>query len=380
MVYLRGQEGDVDETPDVDWAALAALEGTIVCQAGPRLVTRILQALVQHGRSTDDAAAVVYRGTRPDQRTVAGTLGELIARASSGDAEMAATGQLIIGDVTRLRDHVRWFDTRPLFGRRIVITRSPERARELADALENLGAETIQAPTFRLTPAEDPESVDRLAAHADDFDWIVFESAGAAARFLAALDSGPRDLRALGQTAICAVGPSTADELAARGLKADIVIPEVRVESIADALPARLPVDGRRVLIVRPDHQRNTLADALSERGAAVTDLVAYATTADPPDSPAAQRIYRDLLDGRIDAVTFTSPTAVRRFASLIGEEQAADLLGTTAVACIGPVTAAAAQALGIRPTFVASPYTVEGLVSGLVERLGLTIPPALPH
>jgi uroporphyrinogen III methyltransferase/synthase len=376
LVFIRGDEGTGVEAPSVDWRALAHFDGTIVCWAAPRLVGRVLRSLVDEGRAPDDAAALVYRGTQPSQQTVAGTIAELLDLVGAGDVPMEPAW-LIVGEVVALRQHLRWFDERPLFGKRIVITRSIEHARELTDVLENLGAEAIVAPVFRVTPPEDAESVDRAAADARRYDWIVFESAISAARFLAAIARGPQDLRALGRTSLCAVGPSTAEQVVAYGLKPDVVVPELRVEGVAEAMASHAPVDGRDVLVVRPDHERNLLAGMLAERGARVTDLVAYRTEPDAPDSPAAQRIYRMMLDGQIDAVTFTSPTAVRRFASLIGDEQAADLLGTTVVAAIGPVTAAAALELGITPTVVADPYTVEGLVQGLVRHFGDTGPGA---
>jgi uroporphyrinogen III methyltransferase/synthase len=367
VVLIRGHEDEVDSIPNLDWRSLAALEGSIVCFAGPRLAAGILQALVREGRSPDDSAALVYRGTRPGQKTITGTIAELLDALATAAPENGEPAQLIVGDVTRLREHMRWFDARPLFGKRIVLTRSIDRARDLADALENLGAETIVAPVFRLGPPDDPEAMDRAAASLDRYDWIVFESAISAARLLNAIARGPKDLRALGHVRICAIGPSTAEPLQAAGLKPDVVLPELRVEGVGDAMEAHAPLEGRHVLVVRPDHERNVIADALSARGADVSDLIAYRTDADPPDSPAAQRIYGMLLDGAIDAVTFASPTAVRRFASLVGEEHAGDLLNTTVVAAIGPVTAAAAEALGIRTPVVAQEHTVEGLVRALV-------------
>jgi len=368
LVFLRGHEGEIDITPEVDWDALVKVDSTIVCYAGPRLVARVLTSLVEHGCPQDEPAALVYRGTQPSQVTVTGTVEELRQAAVEQGESRGEPALLVVGEVTGLRDHLRWFDERPLFGRRIVVTRSPEQARELSDLLQNLGAEPVVAPTFRLAPPEDPEAVDRAAASIDSYQWVVFESATAVARFLAALARGPRDLRALGGVSVCAIGPSTADQLAVRGIKADVVIPEFRVESIGDALSQRGPLDGQPVLLVRADHQRDVLAQDLANRGASVTDLVAYRTASDGPDSRAAQELYRMLLDGKVDAVTFTSPTAVRRFATLIGDEQAADLLGTTVVAAIGPVTAAAATELGIVPTVVADPYTVDGLVQALVR------------
>jgi len=366
VVLIRGHEDEADSIPHLDWRALAALDGTIVCWAGPRLVAGILKSLLDEGRPADDAAALIYRGTRPSQRTVTGTIAELLEMVSTAPPEPDATGLLVVGSVVRLREHVRWFDARPLFGKRIVITRSPDRAREIADALENMGAESILAPTFRLAPPDDPEALERAVASIDRFDWVVFESAVSAARFLSLLTRGPRDLRALGHAAICTIGPGTAEQLQAAGIKPDVVIAELQVEGVAEAMAARAPIDGRSVLVVRPEHERTVISDSLTSRGATVTDVIAYRTEADKPDSPAAQRIYRMLLDGQIDAVTFTSPVAVQRFASLVGDEQVADLLSTTVVAAIGPVTAAAAEALGIKPTVVATTFTVQGLVDAL--------------
>jgi uroporphyrinogen III methyltransferase/synthase len=366
VVLLRGYEGESDVIPEVDWDALARIDGTLVCYAGGRLVPVVLTALLEHGVEPERPAALICGGTYPGQQTTTGTVRELLDAVTADGHRAPAL--LVVGEVASFREHLRWFDERPLFGRRVVVTRSPEQAGALVDALENLGAQAIEAPTFRLAPPEDPEALDRAAASVDGYDWVVFESATAVTRFLSTLTQGPRDVRALGGVRLCAIGPSTADRLAASGLKADVIVPEVRVDSIGDALAAQGSIDGQRLLIVRPDHLRDTLAQELISRGASVTDLVAYRTEAASADSVAAQRLYRMLLDGQVDAVTFTSPTAIRRFAALIGDEQAADLLNTTVVATIGPVTAAAARELGVTAPLVPDSYTVDGLMRVLVE------------
>jgi uroporphyrinogen III methyltransferase/synthase len=366
VVLIRGQEDETERLPDVDWAALARLDGTIACYAGARLVPTLFQRLIDHGVPPHSRAALVYYGTQPRQQTVTGTVAELLDATAADGAPAPAL--VVVGAVAGLRDHLRWFDERPLFGKRIVVTRSPEQARELIDALEVRGAQALQAPTFLVAPPEDPEAIDRAAASIDDYQWVVFEAAGAVTRFLAALTRGPRDLRALGRVQVCAIGASTADRLVAAGIRPDVVAPESGLDGLGEAITARSAVTGERVLIVRPEHLRDPVGEELTRRGARVTDLVAYRTAPPSPDAPGAQELYRLLLESQIDAVTFTSPTAVRRFAVLIGEEQAADLLNTTVVAAIGPVTAAAAAALGVRSPIVAETYTVEGLVARLVD------------
>jgi uroporphyrinogen III methyltransferase/synthase len=366
VVLIRGREGDSEAMPNVDWAAVVALDCTLVCYADARLAGQILSALVDHGAAGDTPAALVRRGTLPSQQTTTGTVAELLQGLSADTRSDLAI--LVVGKVASLRDHLRWFDERPLFGRRIVVTRSHEQAQELVERIENLGGLAIEAPTFRLGPPDDPEAVDRAAANIDTFEWVIFESANSVARFFGALYQGPRDVRALGETSVCAIGPSTADRLGAYGIKPDVIIPEFRAESVGDALAARGSLAGLRLLVVRPDHLRDIVASDLARRGGVVTDLVAYRTAADPPESPVAQALYRQLLDGEIDAVTFTGPAAVQRFATLIGEEEAADLLNTTAVATIGPVTSAAAAELGITSTIMADAFDVDGLVSALVR------------
>lgn len=374
LVFLRGHEAAGDTPPDVDWPSLAALDGTIAAYTNGRQAAAIMQMLIKHGRLASQSAAMIYAGTLPHQHTMTGSLTELSAAAEGRDD----AALLIVGDVAGLRAHLRWFDQRPLFGKRIVVTRSREQARDLVEQLESLGAQTIEAPTFRLVPAEDPEAVDRAVASAHQYQWIVFESANAVSRFFASLLNGTRDLRALGGVRVAAIGPSTADRLESFGLRPDVVVPESGTEATANALEADGALSGTRVLVVRPDHgrveqARETLASELGRRGAEATDLIAYRTVAGSSESAAAQELYRQLLEGTVDAVTFTTPTAVQRFVDLIGRDQAADLLNQTVVVAIGPVTAAAASELGIAAPQVADPFTVSGMVTTLVRELALS-------
>jgi uroporphyrinogen III methyltransferase / synthase len=286
LVLVRGHEDEAGRVPDLDWEGLSRLDGTWACYAAGRVVPAILQQLADHGVPTDTQAALVFNGTEPTQHTVSGTIAELLESTSATPASSAAL--LVVGAAAGLREHLRWFDERPLFGRRVVVTRSQEQAQELVERLENAGAQPILAPTFRLTPADDPEAIDRAAASVDDYQWVVFESANAVTRFLAALARGPRDLRALGGVSICAVGPFTAERLIASGIKPDVVSAESGAEPIGDAIEARGPVANRRILVIRPDHVRDVVGEDLRRRGAVVADLVAYRTAAASPDSQAA--------------------------------------------------------------------------------------------
>lgn len=376
LIFLRGHESVGEAVPDVNWQALASLDGTIASYTNGRQAAAMIALLIKHGRPATQAGALIYAGTLPQQNTITGTLAELAAAADVREG----AAMLIVGDVAKLRDHLGWFDQRPLFGKRIVVTRSRDQARTLVEVLESLGAQTIEAPTFRLMPADDPEAIDRAVASISQYHWVVFESANAVRRFFAPLLNGTRDLRALGGVRVAAIGPSTADRLLSVGLHPDVVVPESGTDATIRALEVTGSLDGARVLVVRPQHDRTdlprpdavreSLAAELHRRGADATDLIAYRTTAGSPESTAAQDLYRRLLDGQVDAVTFMTPTAVQRFVDLIGREQAADLLNQTTVVAIGPVTASAAQALGIASPVVADPFTVDGMVATLVKAL----------
>ena len=365
VTFVRGHEAETDAPPHVDWARLAGLDGTLVCHAGAKQIGAIANALLSNGRSPEESAALIYAGTTPAQTTIVGTLGTIVERARPHEPAM-----LVIGRVVGLREHLRWFDARPLFGRRIVVTRSREQAAELVDMLEERGAEAIQAPTIRIAPPEDMEALDRACADAGAYDWIVFTSANAVDAFMRrVLANG--DIRDLKGVRLCAIGPSTAQCLSRYGIRVDLTPGEARSEAVIDALKAAGTVKGARFLLPRSDIGREVLADQLRDAGAEVSAVAAYRTLPGGSERDADQDIYRMLLDGRIDAVTFTSASTVKNFAKILGEEQAADLLRTTVVASIGPVTAEAAQQLGIQTTVMPERYTIPDLVDALVEHFG---------
>src|SRR5438034_2149742 len=362
LTLVRGNESESDAPPRVDWKRMAGVEGTIVCYAGARQISAIAQALLSHGRPPGESAALIYRGTTPAQRTVEGTLEEIAGMATNGDAAL-----LVIGAVVGLRQHLRWFDDRPLFGRRIVVTRSREQAAELIDLLEEQGAEAIQAPTIRIAPAEDPEALDRACADAPRYDWIVFTSANGVDYFMRRL-LAIGDIRDLKGVRICTIGPSTAERVTRYGMRVELTPDEYRAEAVVEALRGTEDLRGRRVLLPRADIARGLLADELRSAGADVTEVAAYRTLLGNAERDSDRDVYRMLLDRQIDAVTFTSASTVNNFARIFGEDQAADLLRTTVVASIGPVTAEAAQQLGIETTVMPSRYTIADLVDALVE------------
>jgi uroporphyrinogen III methyltransferase/synthase len=366
LVLVRGHEDEGKSRADVDWASLACLDGTIVCYVGPQRLPQVVGALLAHGRSPEDAAALVYAGTLPTQETVVGTLGDIARHAKQSTDRRPAV--LVIGRVAGLREHLQWFDVRPLFGKRILVTRPREQAAELVDLLEAMGAEAVEAPMIRIVPPDDYGPLDEACRSVGSFDWIVLSSPNAVESFIQRLLATPYDLRALKGVKLCAVGPATAERLSRYGLKVDLVPAEYRAETLAASISESGDVAGVRILAPHADIGRDVVAQELRKRGAEVTEVVAYRTIAAEPDVEGEPDVYRMLLERRLDVVTFTSPSAVRSFVNMLGAEPAADLLRTTVVASIGPVTAEAASRCNIQTTIVPSQYTVPALVDAIVE------------
>jgi uroporphyrinogen III methyltransferase / synthase len=365
LALVRGNESESGGLPTVDWGRLAGIGGTLVCYARARQITAATQALMAHGRAKEETAALIYDATLPSQRTIEGTLGTIAASVDDNTPAL-----LVVGPVVGLRAHLRWYDDRPLSGRRIVVTRSSEQAAELVDMLEERGAEAIPAHAIRIAPPDDPAGLNAACAQAGSFDWIVFTSGNAVDHFMTQL-LATGDLRDLHSVKLCAVGPSTGSRLHRYGLRIDLMPAEYRADAVREALNGSVTLKGQRILIPRADIARERLGEELREAGAEVTEAIAYRTLPGEGERGSDYDIYRMLLERQIDAVTFASASAVRNFVAMLGREQAADLLRTTVVASIGPVTAEAAQQLDIATTVMPSRYTIPDLVDSLVEHFG---------
>jgi uroporphyrinogen III methyltransferase/synthase len=364
LTFVRGNEDQGKTRTTVDWTGLANLDGTIVCYAGPEQLPGILAALVGRGRPGDGSVALIYDGTLPTQETLLGSLDDIARVVKQRNDRRAAI--LIVGRVTGLREHLRWFDSRPLFGKRILVTRPRDQAAELVHLLESLGADPIEAPMIRILPPADFAGLDAACARVAEFDWIVFASVNAVQSFVERLLASPLDLRALKGVNLCAVGTGTAERLSGYGLKVDLVPGESRGEGVIHAIAQRGDVRGLKILLPHADIGRELIADELRKRGAEVTEAIAYRTVVAEIEREGEPDIYRMLLDRKIDVVTFTSPSAVRNFVTVLGAEQAADLLRRTAVASIGPVTAEAATQYDITTTIMPAQYTIPALAAAI--------------
>ncbi len=363
LAFVTGHEDPTKADTSIDWAALARGVGTLVFYMGVKNLPHIVERLVANGRAPQTPAALVRWGTTARQRTVTGTLADIVQRVAA--AGLKAPCIIVIGEVVRLRDTLQWFEQRPLFGRRIVVTRAREQASDLLAHLEALGAECLECPTIRVTaPADAGAALDGAIERIGTYQWIVFTSVNGVSRFFERLFARGRDVRALGRIKTAVIGPATAQRLADFGLSSDIVPQSYHAESVAEAFEG-LDLHGVRVLLPRAAEARPVLPEALARMGAAVDEVVAYRTV---PDESGRESLLAALENGQVDMVTFTSSSTVRNFKALLPAAQAADLMHGVTVASIGPITSQTAGELGLQVDLTAATYTIEGLVAAILD------------
>jgi uroporphyrinogen III methyltransferase/synthase len=367
LTLVRGNEDAAEDTPDIDWASLARLDGTIVCYAGPRQLPAMLAALRANGRPDDEPVALIYNATLPTQRTISGTLASLANTVLPAESRPSI---VVVGRVAGLREHMRWFDVRPLSGQRVVVTRPREQARELVDLLEDFGADVVVAPTVRIAPPTGYDTLDEECAKIGTYDWVVLPTLAGTDVFIRRLLAGPNDIRSLHGVGICAIGQTSVDRFAALGVHVDVQPPEYRAESIVEALAASRRLDGLRILIPRAEGVRDVLAAELRRARAEVTEVAAYRIAKVLPGDKGEPDLYKKLLEQQVDILVFGNPSTAREFVDIYGAEALVDLLRTTLVACIGPVTAEALRERGIRTDIVADQHTSAGLVAALVRHV----------
>ena len=363
VTLVTAHEADSGST-GIKWPALAQLDGTIVFMMGFANLPSICQKLVEHGMSADRGCAVVSKATRLDQRTVTGTLRTIEARVA--EAKLETPALIVVGDVVKLHDTLNWFENRPLYGKRVVVTRAREQASELKRLLEDEGAQVLQFPTIEIVPPMSYESLDRTVD--SKYDCLVFTSTNGVAAFFERLFAAGKDVRSLAGTRIAAVGQSTAQDLRARGISPDVV-PE---RFISTELLPLLAEDqkGIRTAVVRAEEGRDELISGLRERGGEVDLAVAYRTVAADYDIDELREL---IAKDAIDIVTFTSASTVDHFLEKLTAEEKSRVLKQALVVSIGDTTSAAIRKHGKEPDVVASKATIPAMRDAVLAACALT-------
>ena len=358
FTVVTGTEEPGKSEPDYDWRSLASARGTLVLLMAFGNLSEITRSLLDSGMRSDRPAALVQWGTTPRQRVVTGTLENIAQRGA--EAGLSAPVAVVIGDVTSLRDQLAWFDTGPLFGKRVLVTRARSQASRLRAMLEERGAWCVEFPAIRVVPASDPAPLDRALRRLAEYEWLVFSSVNGVRAFRDRMDALGIDARALATTSIAAVGPATAacvSELLS--IRADLVPAEFISEAVVEELRQR-GVKGKKVLLVRSDIGRDVLETGLGALGAQVESVVGYETKAPEDSADQARKAFA----GGIDVVTFTSSSSVENLVKLLDGDVA--LINSATTACMGPVTAAKAAELNVRVDLVAGEQTMDSLVGAI--------------
>jgi len=358
VTFITGTDREGVSFSPERWMKLANATDTICILMGMRRLAEITAALVRGGRAPETPAAVVEWAARPEQRVLVSTLGD-VADAVLREG-LSNPAIVVVGEVVRLRERIRWYDRLPLFGKRLLVPRAMEQARETSSAIRERGAEPVLFPVIEIVDPPDPGALDRAVRGLSSYDWVLFTSANGVERAFASMGRAGLDARAFGPARVGAIGPGTKTALEKRGIHPDVVAREFVGEGLAREV---LALGAKRVLVLRALVARDALPDALRSAGVSVDVVAAYRTVAASPEKGAA--LAEKFASGELDVVLFTSSSTASGIVDLLGD-RAAELLGKVVVASIGPVTSETLRGHGIRVDVSASEYTVSGLLDAL--------------
>jgi uroporphyrinogen III methyltransferase / synthase len=360
---ITGHEDPTKDQSDVDWEKLSTGLGTLTFYMGIKNLPNIVNQLVKHGRSANTPVAVIRWGTTTHQETVTGTLATIVEIAK----DIKPPAITIVGEVVNLRDQLNWFESRPLFGKTIIVTRSRDQASAFSDQLIELGANVLEYPTINITTPDDFGPLDKELENLDSTDWLIFTSVNGVDAFFNRIFELGRDVRDLKGVKICSIGPSTTERIKGFHVSIDCQPPKYVAESVVEALKKVEEIKGKRFLMPRTDIARSYVPEELRKLGAEVSDIVAYKTVL----ATDGDNIVLDKLkDGEVDIVTFTSASTVKNFVKIIGEDNLSAFKDNVQFASIGPITNESAEEMNIDISIKAEEYTIPGLVQAIVEKV----------
>lgn len=356
---ITGHEDPTKESSQLDWQALANLQGTLVFYMGMRQLPHIVEQLQRYGKSGDTPVAVVSHGTSPRQKSVTATMKHIVEQVKQNRLEAPAV--IIVGPVVTLKNKLDWYEKLSLLGKRIVVTRSRAQASELAQQLTDLGAEVITFPTIKIVAPDSWHPVDQAINRLHTYQWIVFTSVNGVDAFFQRMTLLNKDTRALAACQIAAIGPATADRLARYGIKADLMPEKFVAEEVLASLGG-LDLAGKNFLLPRTDIARDTLINGLQDMGAHVDQIIVYRTVIESDHDPDTLQTIKN---GDFDLVTFTSSSTVTNFVNQFDGQALPDC----SAACIGPITEKTARKHGFKVKIIPEHYTIPSLVNAIVEQ-----------
>lgn len=357
LAFITGHESPSKLYSAIQWSQIATGIGTLVFFMGTKNLKSIVEALVQNGRAEATPVAVIQWGTLPGQKVVTGNLGNIVRCAEMENMKPPAL--IVIGEVVKLRERLSWFETRPLFGRKIVVTRSRSQASKLIELLEDCGAEAIEVPTIAIEPPDDSGPLDRALREVCRFDWIFFTSVNGAQAFFNRYLSVKRDIRDLQGVKFAAIGPATKEKIESFHLGVDFQPTEYTAERFTEEFIRQHDVQQKKILLIGSDRSQDHIEKELRSHGARFTSVVGYRTVLGEAQAEDIAALFETK---KVDLVTFTSSSTVKNFFGLYRGEK------SFLIASIGPVTSKTAAEMGFSPDIEADEYTIPGLVRAVVD------------
>ncbi len=358
LALATGHESEDKELSLLDWQALSKM-GTLIFYMGVKNLPYIVDNLVKAGLDKDTPIALVRWATYPEQQVLEGNLENICGLVEK--LRFKAPAIIIIGEVVRLRERLKWFENKPLFGRRIIITRASEQAGKFSHKLKELGARVYEIPTIKIVPYKSYEGLDEAISRISEYNILILTSVNGVKYFFDRLKELGKDGRALAGIKICAIGPATAQSIKEKFLNVDIMPEKYVAESVVEALN-RFGIEGKRFLLCRALVARDVIPDEIRKRGGFIDVVPVYETT---KDEESRERLLKTLEEG-VHYITFTSSSTVSNFFELLGEEKR--LLKDIKFASIGPVTSATLRKHGYEPHLEAEKYTIDGLTDAIVK------------
>jgi uroporphyrinogen III methyltransferase/synthase len=360
LTIFTGHEDPTKGYSSIDYAQLAKAPGTKVFLMGVARLREITGAFIEHGAEAQTPIALTRWATTGSQKTIVGTL-ETIADIAEAE-KFSSPAVAVIGDVVKEREKINWFEKRPLFGKRIVVTRTREQAGELSKALRDLGADVIELPTIRIELPEDRLGFAEMVTHAHEYDWLVFTSPNGVEKFFEAFFATYDDARSLGNPRIAAIGAGTAAKIREYRFAVDLIPERFVAEGLIDAFKKE-SVENLTMLWVKAEESREVVGEGLAALGAIVDECIAYRTVPETEDPTGAKA---KLAEVGADLITFTSGSTVDHFFALGLDWPEACVAGS-----IGPVTSSTLRKHGMPPAFEANPHDIPGLVKAILKHFG---------
>ena len=358
--FVTGHESPDKEESSVDWNKLANGVETLVILMGVGNLPNIVPQLLEAGKSEDTPVALIRWGTRVNQQTLTGCLGNIVQKVQEANFKPPAI--IIVGEVVKLREKLNWFERKPLFGKDIVVTRPVKQADSFCHLLRQEGANPIKLPAIKILPPEDYTQLDNKIKSLNKYDWCIFTSVNGVTQFMKRVFANDLDVRVFADIKLCAIGSKTAAELRKYGLVVDFVPEDYVSESILDGFK-EYEIKGKRFLLPRANIAREKLKTGLKAQGAEVDNIIAYRTQKALRDE--YKKRLEDLKQDQVDIVTFTSSSTVDNFITALGD-RADQWMKKLRIACIGPITASTVEKYGYNVDIIAKEYTIEGLMEAI--------------